>query len=173
MAAPPHFVIVYWLLPATSAWEFFHETIRRLAAKYDAPFFDPHLTLALGPDSPGAAGVTLAGLTTGPLELRVVGVAFTAKFTKTLFVRFASSPALLQLRASLGARPDRSFDPHLSLLYKKLSEEEQARLVAEIRVPFATVIFDRVAATRCRLPVATPADVAVWKSIASRRLDEL
>lgn len=173
MAAPAHFVIAYWLLPATSAREFFRETIRRLAAKYDAPFFEPHLTLAVGLDAPGEPQRILAGLTTGPLELRIVGVAFTAKFTMTLFARFASSPALLQLRASLGAKPDQSFDPHVSLLYKKLPEEEQARLAAEIRVPFASVTFDRVAATRCRLPVARPADVALWKSIASRRLDEL
>ena len=172
MIEPPQFVIVYWLLPAAPARDFFRETIRRLAAKYDASLFEPHLTLAVGPDFPGEVNRTLAGLASGSVELRAVDVAFTSKFTKTLFVRFESSPPLLQLRDSLGAEGDETFDPHVSLLYKKLPAEQQARLAAEIQLPFPAVIFDTVAATRCRLPVATGADVALWESIASRRLDE-
>jgi len=167
----PQFVIAYWLLPAAPARDYFRETIRLLAAKCDAPLFEPHLTLAMGPDFPGEVNRTLAGLASGSVELRAVDVAFTSKFTKTLFVRFNSGPPLLKLRDSLGVEGDNAFDPHISLLYKNLPEEQQARLAAEIQLPFAAVTFDTVAATRCRLPVATAADVALWESIASRCLD--
>jgi hypothetical protein len=171
MIEPPQFVIAYWLLPAAPARVFFRETIRHLAARCDAPLFEPHLTLAVRPDLPGQVDQTLAGLASGSIELRPMDLAFTSTFTKTLFVRFASSPPLLRLRASLGAEGDGTFDPHISLLYKKLPEEQQARLAAEIQLPFAAVTFGTVAATLCRLPVATAADVALWESIASRRLD--
>ena len=87
-----------------------------------------------------------------------------------MFVRFHSGPLLLHLRSSLGEDEDREFDPHLSLLYKKISEEEQAQLAAEIQLPFSSVSFDTIAATRCRLPIATAADVVLWESLGSRRL---
>lgn len=170
MSEPPQFVIAYWLLPAAPARDFFRHTIRTLAAEYRAPGFEPHLTLAVKPDSPAEAERKLAELPTGPVELRLIGVAFTSAFTKTLFVRFDSSPLLRKLRASLGADHELAFDPHLSLLYQRLPEEEQARLAAEIQLPFASVTFDAVAATHCRLPVAAAADVTDWESVAARRL---
>ncbi len=78
--------------------------------------------MAVVPDSGGEPERPLAGLIAAPIELPVRGVDFTAKFTQTLFVRFDSKPELEQLCDSLGlekygAQP---FDPHLSLLYKKL-----------------------------------------------------
>ena len=164
------FVIACWLLPAEPARAYFQETIQRLAAKYDAPIFEPHLTLAVGPELTKAAESALAGLTSGPIELRVIGLSFSPTFTRTLFVRFVPSAALLHLRDSLGRDATEVFDPHLSLIYQKMPDAEQKRLAAEIQVPFSTVTFDRVAATRCRLPVATAADVAAWESITSHRL---
>jgi hypothetical protein len=48
--------------------------------------------------------------------------------------------------------------------------ENQARLAAAVRLPFQTACFDALQVIRCRLPVATPADVASWEVIASQRL---
>lgn len=166
---PEQFAVAYWLLPAAPFQKFFRETIQRLAAKYDAPVFEPHLTLAVGADSPDEAEEKLAQLPQGQIELRARAVTWTSKFTKTLFVRFDSSPRLLQLRISLSGN-EVDFDPHLSLLYKRIPEKEQERLAAGIHLSFASVTFDTVVATRCRLPVETAADVAVWKSVAARRL---
>ncbi len=171
MNAPASYAIAYWLIPAAPALEFFRETIRRLAAKCDAPIFEPHLTLAVQPDSSDAAGARLAKLPGDLVELRSLEIGWTSKFTKTLFVRFDFTPFLGQLRTSLGGDAAEDFDPHLSLLYKKSPEPEQALLAAEIRLPFASVTFDTVAATYCRLPVEAPADVAHWKPVAVRRLD--
>ena len=49
---------------------------------------------------------------------------------------------------------------------------EQAQLAAEIQLPFTAVTFNTVAATRCRIPVTTAADVAGWETIRTRRLDD-
>ena len=169
MNEPEQFVIAYWLLPAPPVRNFFRETIQNLAAKYEAPIFEPHLTLAVGADSANEAPERFAHLPQGPVELRALEVAWTSKYVKTLFVRFESSPRALQLRASLGGNEE-DFDPHLSLLYKRLPQKEQIRLATEIRLRCASVSFDTVVATRCRLPVETAADVVVWKSVASRSL---
>jgi 2'-5' RNA ligase len=164
------FVIAWWLLPAEPARAYFQEIIERLAAKYDGPAFEPHLTLAVGPDRRDKAERTLAGLTTGSIGLRFIGLSFSPRFIRTFFVRFAPSAALLHLRDSLGMMATEPFDPHLSLLYQKLPGAEQKRLAVEIQLPFRTVTFDCVAATRCRLPVTTAADVNAWETITSRRL---
>ena len=165
-------VLAYWLSPAPPAREFLRETIGSLAAQYDAPLFEPHLTLAIGPDSIAEAHRVLAGLTSGPIELHAAGIHFAAKFTRTLFIRFNSSPALERLRNSLGMErvADQPFDPHASLLYKTMPIEKQAQLAAAMKLPFQSVTFNGMQAVRCRLPVATSTDVAAWEIVASRRL---
>ena len=98
---------------------FSRETIGRRNRRIRRPVFEPHLTLAIGPDSADEAHRRLRGVAAGPIELRAAGVHFTAKFTRTLFVRFDSSPPLEKLRESLGLVGGAAFDPHVSLLYKK------------------------------------------------------
>jgi hypothetical protein len=163
-------VLAYWLLPAAAAREFFQTTIGRLAAGCDAPVFEPHLTLGIGPDLLDDAQRRLRGVAAGPIELRAGGIDFTAKFTQTLFVRFDSNPSLENLRDSLGLAGGGAFDPHVSLLYKKMPADKQAQLAAVVRLPFQTVWFDALQVVRCRLPVATPADVASWEVVVSHRL---
>ncbi|MEO5753828.1 MAG: 2'-5' RNA ligase family protein [Chthoniobacterales bacterium] len=104
------------------------------------------------------------------IEARVVEVAFSSIFTRTLFVRVAPNPPLQQLRQSLGENDREPFDPHLSLLYQKLSPLRRAELAKEIQLPFASVTFDSVSATRCRIPVESVADVGYWEMIAIRPL---
>ncbi len=159
-------------MPAAPAQEYFRRIIQRLASDYGAPDFEPHLTLGVGVDNLHEMNAVLAALTSSALELYPAGLAFTAKFTKTLFVRFQSTPALRRLRDSLGFAAEEEFDPHVSLLYHRLPEEEQARLASTMHLPFDGVSFDSVVVTRCRLPVASAADVASWETVARRRLDQ-
>ncbi len=165
-------VLAYWLLPASPAQEFFRETINRLATACDAPIFQPHLTLAVGPDSGAEAHRILTGIVSGPIELRAAGIRFAPQFTRTLFVRFDSSAELKRLQNSLGLERcgDPPFDPHVSLLYKNISTQKQSRFAAALRLPLKTATFDAVQVMRCRVPVATSADVASWEVVASRRL---
>lgn len=137
--------------------------IARLAARYGGPLFAPHLTLG-----PGSAE-TIEQLRAPPLELDVTGVDCSPQFTKTLFVRFALSPALAQLRNSLGMAAD-DYDPHLSLLYQTMPPNEQRSLAASVDIPFARVRFVAVQAVRFTPPVATPADVEAWETVAHRPL---
>src|SRR5690349_18997221 len=41
-------VTAYWLIPAEPTRSFFQEVINDLARRYDAPFFEPHVTVHVG-----------------------------------------------------------------------------------------------------------------------------
>jgi 2'-5' RNA ligase len=167
MAAPnpKRSIVVLWLIPAAAAWTFFRQTIERLARECHAPLFEPHLTLGMTADPPELP----PELPVTPIQLKALGIFWSATFTKTLFIRMPATPELEALRTSLGQEGGLR-DPHLSLLYKKTSAEEKARLATRLVLPFSSVTFDRVQAVRCPNPTATQADVESWEPIASSQL---
>jgi 2'-5' RNA ligase len=158
-------LVVLWLIPAAPEREFFRQTVERLVREWDAPVFTPHLTLGVTAEPPDLP----RELDLAPIELQPHGIFWSATFTKTLFVRMRATAELEALRDSLGQNGQLP-DPHLSLLYKKISAEEQAQLAARIVLPFSTVTFDTVRAVRCPNPTTTRADVESWEPIASSRL---
>lgn len=172
-AMPAETVIAYWLLPAAPAREFFRAAIQRLAEAYAAPVFQPHLTLLVGRNDDAEARRILERPPSGPILLPVIGLGFTSKFTQTLFVRFAPTPALSATRQALGISAAAGVgpsEPHLSVLYRRIGASEQARLARELKIPLTEVIFDTLAAVRCRLPVEAVADVESWEWLGSCRL---
>jgi len=48
-------VIAYWLIPSEPAHSFFQRIINDLARRYDAPAFEPHVTIHVGADRADAA----------------------------------------------------------------------------------------------------------------------
>jgi 2'-5' RNA ligase len=167
-------VIVYWLLPAKPERELFCNVIRILRKAFNAPDFEPHLTLFVTAKDREAPSKVLRQIRARPIRLRAGGVAHSRKFTKTLFVRFKASPQLRKLTGNLARAAKSSAkvpkDPHVSLLYKKLPRSSQKELAAVMRLPFRSVVFDSIAAVRLTLPVRNGADVAKWKIVASRKL---
>lgn len=165
---------VYWLLPAKPERELFCTVIRILRKELRAPNFEPHLTLFVATKEGQPAGQALRLIRSGPIRLKVRGVAYSSKFTKTLFVRFKSSPALRKLTTDLGRAIKFSAkspaDPHVSLLYKKVPQRVKKELAGAIKLPIRSVRFDSIVAVRLTLPVRTGADVESWRIIASKKL---
>jgi hypothetical protein len=169
--------IAYWLVPAEPWRELFVAFIRILARELDGPRFEPHVTLGVMPEGNVSPDDVLKGIKAEPLSLRVGDVACSAVFTKTLFVCFHPDKALDRLAADLagahGARTGRAArvgDPHLSLLYKKLSAPAKREFAAAIQLLFGEVVFDAMKAVRCVAPTTTRAEVEAWQTIASLRL---
>ena len=160
-----NFVTALWLLPAAPARDFFRATIDRLARDYDAPRFEPHLTLGLLETSSALPQLRSASA----IRLRPIGILFSSVFTQTLFVRFEMAPALDALRQSLGIRVS-GYDPHLSLLYRRLPAAVKERLAASIPLPFSTVVFDQISLVRCARPTESRADVEAWEHLESNKL---
>jgi 2'-5' RNA ligase len=168
------FATVYWLLPAKPERELFCDVVRILRKEFGAPNFEPHLTLFAVPKDRQSLKKTLQQIRAQPIRLKARGVAFSEKFTKTLYVRFKSSPALRKLVVNLGratkSRASSPKDPHVSLLYEKLPRSVKKELARVMRLPFRTVRFDTIAAVRCGLPSRTKADVESWKILAKKSL---
>jgi Cyclic phosphodiesterase-like protein len=167
-------VIAYWLIPAKSERELFRKLIRILAREFDAPAFEPHVTLFSAPEARRLPKSVLRSVTGTPVRLQIRETAFSMKYTKTLYVRLAPNKSLEKLVVNLGravkARAKAPGDPHISLLYKRLPMRIKEELASAIKLPLAVVTFDSIKAVRCTTPTATAADVKAWRVIAAKRL---
>ncbi len=162
-------VTVFWLIPAKPERELFRKIIRILAREFGAPQFEPHLTL--GYAAPGiSAASLLRNLFGPPIALRLRSVAYSAKFTKTLFVRFAPNRNLEKVTGTIAKSRKSLQDPHLSLIYRSLPPATKRELAMTIKLPFREVRFDEVKAVDCVSPTQTARDVRSWRVLATRRL---
>lgn len=158
--AEKHFATLIWLIPEPASYTPLGLLIADLARRYNAPLFEPHLTLGR---VVGQSAESIK-IDRGPITLKVIGIFASDVFTKTLFFRFAPTPALDSLRFSLGMMAD-GYDPHLSLLYCKLRGEEARRLETSIQLAQDKITFDRFSMVRCADPTATRKDVESWERL--------
>lgn len=169
-------VIAYWLIPSEPARSYFQRLIKDFAQRYDAPEFEPHVTVHGGANCGEAVEGVLSKVARGcewiVLQAREIGDS--SEFTKTLFVQFAVTMQLKQLHQNIRtATQDSSeyqLNPHLSLLYKTISSEHRRQLACSIEVPFPEVTFDSLRAVRCISPTQSRADVEAWHVVAEKDL---
>jgi len=162
--------IAYWLIPAKTERELFREIIRILAEQLGAAKFEPHLTLLVTAEDEESPVKVLKRIKASPIRLTFREIGWSGTFTKTLFARFESRPALQRLASALASDAAVIRDPHVSLLYKALPTATKKELARTIRLPFRSVTFDAVEAVRCALPTCTRADVEGWRAVARRQL---
>jgi 2'-5' RNA ligase len=166
--------IVYWLVPAKPERALLREIIHILAKQYGGLRFEPHLTLFAVPQNRQPSATVLRQIKAAAIRLKIRGVSYSAKFTKTLFVGFQSNRAFEKLAVDLaraaGARVRVRTDPHLSLLYKKIPAATRKQLASALKLPIREVVFDSIQAVRCAFPTKTAADVAAWRPVAKRKL---
>ena len=166
-------VIAYWLIPSEPAHSFFQRTINDLAHRYDAPVFEPHVTVHVGADRADTAEKTLgnAARDCKLIGLTPLGIDQSDEFIKTLFVQFAMSAELRKIKDMIREAANDSsqyeLNPHLSLLYKNLAAPTRRELAASINVPLFEVTFDAIKAVRCVSPTESGADVEAWHAVAA------
>jgi len=169
-------VVAYWLIPSEPARGYFQSLINGLAQRYDAPEFEPHVTVHVGANCGEAVEGVLSKVARGCewIVLRAREIGDSSEFTKTLFVQFAVTTQLKQLHQNIRtATQDSSeyqLNPHLSLLYKTISSEHRRQLACSIEVPFPEVTFDSLRAVRCISPTQSRADVEAWHVVAEKDL---
>lgn len=168
-------MVAFWLVPAASTYEFFVALSRELADRFDAPRFEPHVTLHGGDiDRERALRVLCELPAAARYELEVEGIHSSPKYTKTLFVRFHLSVKLRQLRSALAEALDLesadNFDPHLSLLYKKIPQPAQEALASSIKIPFQQASFEGLKLIAHPPKITTRAEVEAWREIGQRCL---
>ena len=172
-------VTAYWLIPTEPAHSYFQSVINDLARQYNAPPFEPHLTVHVEANCTNAVGGALLKAAQGcqRIVLQAIDVSSSPEFIKTLFVQFAVTTQLQQLNHRLRAAAKGSFDyelnPHLSLLYKTMASEPRRLLARSIEVPFSEVTFGSLKAVRCISPTQSRADVEAWSVVAEKSLGSI
>jgi len=169
-------IITYWLCPAEPVRSRFAEIINDLAARFDAPVFEPHVTIYVTNAENEKPAKVLPTLLSGrqPYRLCVLDLSYSEKFTQTLFVRFAPDADLARLTEDLRnasvSQSDYELNPHLSLLYKTLDPQTKRELADSIRLPFAEATFDTVKAVLSPARVESREDVESWRIVAEEKL---
>ncbi|CAN5772502.1 hypothetical protein BH20VER1_BH20VER1_12380 [soil metagenome] len=169
-------MVAFWLVPARAERDFFASLIDLLALRFNAPRFEPHVTLFGGDDiNPAGAEQVLVNATQGSrIELQVERIAFSSEYTKTLFVQFRRSKEAEALSQAFceasGSSRDYKLDPHLSLAYADLPVHEKKEIAHSLELPFESVTFDAVKVITGHASTSGPDDVASWRVLAERRL---
>jgi Cyclic phosphodiesterase-like protein len=157
-------VIAYWLIPTEPARGFFQGVINDLARGYNAPVFEPHMTIYVGSE-PVEAEEVIAKAVSGCqlVQAKVLKVCQSGEFVKTLNA---------MIRDAAQDSSDYQLNPHLSLLYKTMSILARRELAHSIKVPFSEVTFESIKAVRCVSPTRSRADVEAWRVVAAKSLGE-
>jgi putative hydrolase of the HAD superfamily len=169
-------VIAYWLIPSEPAHGFFQQIITDLACRYDAPAFEPHVTVHVGADQLDTVEKALEGAAREckPIALTPLGIDQSDEFIKTLFVRFSMNAELRNINGIIRQAANDScqyeLKPHLSLLYKNLAAAIRRELAGSITVPFPEISLESLKAIRCVSPTQNRTDVESWQILASRML---
>jgi 2'-5' RNA ligase len=176
---PRQIVIAYWLIPSEPAHSCLQRLINQLARRYNAPVFEPHVTVHVGANCADAADEVLsnAAQECERIVLRALEVSDSSEFIKTLFVQFAPTTELQQVNQSIctAARDssDYQLNPHLSLLYQRMSIQKRRVLARSIEIPLSEVTFDSLKAVRCISPTRSRADVEAWRVVAEKPLGSI
>lgn len=169
-------ILTYWLIPAEPARSYFRSLICDLALRWDAPVFEPHITLYVtkAADENPAAVLQNALANLKPLRLSLAGLDCSAKFTKTLYVQFQPDAALRRLseklRAASVSQREYELNPHLSLIYKTMASEAKRRIMNSLNLAFTEVDFDMVKAVISPTKIESREDVESWRIVTTQPL---
>lgn len=165
--------VSYWLVPVAADKRRLQRVINEMAARFDAPVFEPHVTLYSGEMAhiEDAADVLEGIAGEFPIVLHSSGMGHSDQFTKTLFMEFAPAFALNQisddLKSFAKAQNEYTLNPHVSLLYAPISRDIREALARELVVP-KVVRFDSIKAVATGDRTQTKSDVEQWQSLAAR-----
>lgn len=169
-------MIAFWLMPSAAERESIRSLVVDLARRCDASAFEPHVTLQAGDFDEATAIRCLEEISFAALDLEVRSIRFSDAFTKTVFVQFAPSAAASELSGQIGNALDAAgayqFDPHLSLIYKSMSDSQKRSIADEVALPFSRVRFDAVHLIAGAPHTRTRQDVESWRTLGERRVEE-
>ena len=169
-------ILTYWLIPAEPARSYFASVIRDLAARFDAPIFEPHLTIygTTMESEDGAALLQQVVADCPTYSLRLRGVGYSDEFTKTVFAEFHPNEALSRLstnfREASMIKDDYELNPHVSLIYKTMPPDRKAEIASSVNFPFQEVLFDSARAVISPADIQSRADVEAWRIVATQKL---
>lgn len=156
-----------WLIPDKENQQILQEIIDKLAEKYAAPRFEPHLTLLSSiPKSEEvvvektkevAARTEWFTVTTGEIE-------FSTTYFQCVFVRIKTTIPLMEThvrtRDIFGMDKEKFFMPHISLLYGDYNMTTREKVCRAIELPEIAFTAERI------VVVQEVPDPQVWQHLA-------
>lgn len=127
-----------WLKPENEVYDVLNRIIVSLSEEYDAPRFEPHITIAGDIRYPVKTLKELVGKAAEQSELMTLCLTdtdFRDTLYQSLFVHIAPNDALLALRERCLAELNLEhgpYMPHISLLYKQLENEEKRKIIERV-----------------------------------------
>jgi 2'-5' RNA ligase len=165
-----------WLTPREPLRSLLRSTIRQLASRFDAVEFEPHVTVFCAPstDIEALAVARRIAAQFSPIELTACCLDHSESYTKTLFVQFRNSALLRQIFDTAAAQYSRSsnyiLNPHLSLIYKKLSLANRRKLCETLDVSMGGYGFDRVRMIETEQPIDDDGPIRRWRVLCDELL---
>lgn len=165
--------ISYWLLPAEPDRTELKQLIARLAKHFDAPVFDPHVTVYtthLSQAGDPERIIADAARGTAPFHLAADRLRGTEEFTKTLFIDLKPAAAFSalaeKLRAASADPAPHELQPHLSLIYKHLTQPERRELSTLVPRREREIVFNEIAAITFAGAVRSRSDVEDFRCVS-------
>lgn len=152
-----------WAEPVEKDAKYLSQIIDGLGKKYDSPIFCPHITLYGKIRDKSVAKFSINNCRMiKKFAVKTTSLAFSDDLWKTVFVNTEKSQNLLRvhdaIKKTVPPHPKYEFNPHISLIYKKLEIHEKQAIVDSLKVK-QRLTFDKITV------IASSNDVKKWKVI--------
>lgn len=154
-----------WLVPQREDSTYLQAIIDQLAAKYQAPRFSPHVTVAGRLQVPDQYQALLSTLASAMpiLKLQNQGLDHSSELFRTVYIRTSLADPLVALRQKVYQlwleNTVKPFMPHISLIYKELALLERQAIMQALSIK-KNFVFDT-------LTVVSPQAQGNWMAVES------
>ena len=123
-------------MPSESDKVYLSSIIQSLSEAYDAPPFEPHCTIYSSVDDLESAKTIIDQLNFKPFEAKVNGLSQSDYIWKTIIFELETNPHLLLLHYLFDQAmlDPYTFEPHVTLIYKKMGEGERERIIQSLSI---------------------------------------
>jgi 2'-5' RNA ligase len=152
--SPGDHLVAFWLVPAPRDHARLRCMIDALAGEFDAPPFEPHVTLHVGRGVSADVEAPLRKIAASirPFELTAAATGHGENRFKAVFVEFEQDPRPAALHEALhdamASPAEYCLSPHLSLIYQVLPEPTRRNLAIRNTLLGERIAFDHLAAVR-------------------------
>lgn len=152
-----------WAEPISKDTKYLLRVICNLGQKYGSPTFNPHITVYSGVQNVSTAKSAIQSCkNVKKFTVKATGLAFSDNLWKTVFVNMEKNQKLKQLydtiKKNIPHSPKYEFNPHISLMYKLMSDSEKQVAVDGLKIK-QRFTFDKITI------VTSSKNVEKWKVV--------
>ena len=154
-----------WLIPSHLDDALISKLIQSLSKKYLAPIFKPHCTIFSPITDLNKAKIIINQLDQKIFQVDIEEIGESDDIWKTVFLKLVNNSTFKKINALFNqAFPQiYQFDPHISLIYKKLDAKKRKSIISKLDMK-KTFAIDKISI------VCTSGSVENWETVYSKTL---